>query len=396
MRILLLVLLMVFAPGALAQSNLAEKDNSTPTADVELVLAVDISYSTLKDDLAKQRESYAQAIVSKEFLEALKNGPVGKLAVTYFEWSASNYQNVVVPWRVIDGPEAAAAVAAEIMKASAVPQTRTSISGAINFAMSLFDNSPYRGARRVIDISGNGPNNSGDLVEGSRNAALAKGVTINGLPIMVRKLSPGSTDVIRDLDLYYEDCVTGGPGSFVMTVKDRDEFKEAIRTMLVFEVAGLAPERQSNPPAGREKRISCTIGEKAYDSIWSKSPGALPDEATLKPPPKFWPWQYAGFVAYTKKCLLRQKEKIRNRVELSATIGPDGMIVGDPEITSPRDSDAFRRDVTTALKKLQQCQPYIVDPFGRTRIRFTQKFKFQDDEAVILPIMPLPTAARRS
>jgi hypothetical protein len=117
MRILLPVLLMLFGPAALAQSDVAEKDNATPTADVELVLAVDVSYSSLKDDLAMQREGYAQAIVSEEFLEALKNGPIGKLAVTYFEWSSSNYQNVIGPWQVIDDLESAAAVAADIMKA---------------------------------------------------------------------------------------------------------------------------------------------------------------------------------------------------------------------------------------------------------------------------------------
>ena len=112
MRILLPVLLMLLGPAALAQGDVAEKDNASPKADVELVFAVDVSYSSLKDDLAMQREGYAQAIVSEEFLEALKNGPIGKLAVTHFEWPSSNYHNVIVPWRVIDGPESAAAVAA--------------------------------------------------------------------------------------------------------------------------------------------------------------------------------------------------------------------------------------------------------------------------------------------
>ena len=110
MRFLLLALLLVSATSAFAQGDLAEKDN-TPTVDLELIVAVDVSFSMEKDKLAIQREGYAQAIVSKEFLGALKTGPSGKLAVTYFEWSASNYQKVIVPWRVIDGPEAAAAVA---------------------------------------------------------------------------------------------------------------------------------------------------------------------------------------------------------------------------------------------------------------------------------------------
>jgi hypothetical protein len=152
MRIFLLVLLVVFAPAAFAQTDLPEKDNNTLAVDVALVLAVDVSFSTLKDELTTQRDSYAEAIASSEFLDVLKSGAIGKVAVTYFEWSGFSYQNVIVPWRVIDGPEAAAAVAAEIAKAPALPKARTSISGAINFAASLLDNSPYRGARRVIHI----------------------------------------------------------------------------------------------------------------------------------------------------------------------------------------------------------------------------------------------------
>src|SRR5215203_1982794 len=110
-----------------------------PSVDVELVLAVDVSYSMDMDELAIQREGYAQAIVSKEFLQALKTGPNGKISVTYFEWAASSDQKIIIPWRVIDGPETADAVANEIMKTPIRRASRTSISGAINFAMPLFD-----------------------------------------------------------------------------------------------------------------------------------------------------------------------------------------------------------------------------------------------------------------
>ena len=125
-----------------------------------LVLAVDVSYSMDMDELALQREGYAQAIVSKEFLQALKNGPNGKILVTYFEWAASTDQKIIIPWRLIDGPETADAVANEIIKTPVRRASRTSISGAINFAMQLFDENPQRGIRRVIDISGDGPNNN--------------------------------------------------------------------------------------------------------------------------------------------------------------------------------------------------------------------------------------------
>jgi hypothetical protein len=246
----------------------ADKE-TVASVDVELVLAVDVSYSMDMDELAIQREGYAQAIVSKEFLQALKTGPNGKVSITYFEWAASSDQKIIIPWRVIDGPETADAVANEIMKTPIRRASRTSISGAINFAMPLFDENPYRGLRRVIDISGDGPNNNGGPVTVARDAAIEKGVTINGLPIMVKEPSYSTMD-IDNLDFYYEDCVIGGPGAFVVTIKDRDKFKEAIRTKLVLEVANRTPDRRVVPVAEKEARVSCMIGEKIWQDRWGR------------------------------------------------------------------------------------------------------------------------------
>jgi Protein of unknown function (DUF1194) len=255
------------APGPKSQQ--ADTKDNAPSVDVELVIAVDISYSMDLDELAVQREGYAQAIVSKEFLQALKNGPNSKVAITYFEWSASSDQKIIIPWRVIDGPESADAVANEIMKTPVRRGSRTSISGAINFAMPLFEENPFRGLRRVIDISGDGPNNNGAPVTGARDAALERGITINGLPIMVKEPSYSTMD-IDDLDLYYEDCVTGGPGSFVVSIKDRDKFKEAIRAKLLLEVAGRLPGRRAVPAAEKEPRVPCMIGEKLWQDRWGR------------------------------------------------------------------------------------------------------------------------------
>jgi Protein of unknown function (DUF1194) len=255
------------APGPKPQQTEA-KDNAT-SVDIELVIAVDVSYSMDLDELAVQREGYAQAIVSKEFLQAMKSGPNSKLAITYFEWLASSDQKIIIPWRVIDGPESADAVANEVMNTPVRRGSRTSISGAINFAMPLFDQNPYRGLRRVIDISGDGPNNNGEPVAGPRDAALAKGITINGLPIMVKEPSYSTMD-IDNLDWYYEDCVIGGPGSFVVAIKDRDKFKEAIRAKLILEVAGRAPEHRAVPVAEKEPRVSCLIGEKIWQDRWGR------------------------------------------------------------------------------------------------------------------------------
>ena len=240
-----------------------------PSVDVELILAVDVSYSMDMDELAIQREGYAQAIMSKEFLQALKSLPNGKIAVTYFEWAASSDQKIIIPWRLIDGPETADAVAEEILKTPIRRASRPSISGAIYFAMPLFDENPYKGARRVIDISGDGPNNNGAPVTGAREMALSKGIVINGLPIMVKEPSYSTMD-IDNLDWYYEDCVIGGPGSFVVAIKDREKFKEAIRAKLLLEVAGRTPERRVVPVAEKEPRVSCLIGEKIWQDRWGR------------------------------------------------------------------------------------------------------------------------------
>ena len=244
------------------KSRFAATKHNVPAVNVELVIAVDVSYSMDMDELAIQREGYAQAIVSKDFLQALTAGPGSKVAVTYFEWSMSGDEKIIIPWRVIDGPESADAVAAEIMKTPVRRGSSTSISGAINFALQLFDENPYRGSRRVIDISGDGPNNDGAPVTSARDAALEKGIIINGLPIMVKE--PSYWIDIENLDLYYEDCVIGGPGAFIMTIKDREKFQEAIRTKLVLEVAGLTPEHGIVPAAEKEPRVPCLIGEKKW------------------------------------------------------------------------------------------------------------------------------------
>ncbi len=242
---------------------------AAPAVDVELILAVDVSYSMDMDELAVQREGYAQAIVSREFLQALKSLPNGRISVTYMEWAASSDQKIIIPWRLIDGPETAGAVAEEIMKTPIRRASRTSISGAIDFAVPLFDEDPYHGVRRVIDISGDGPNNNGGPVTVARDAALQKGIVINGLPIMVKAPTYSTMD-IDNLDFYYEDCVIGGPGSFVVSIKDRDKFKEAIHAKLLLEVAGRMPERPVVPVADKKPRVSCLIGEQIWQDRWGR------------------------------------------------------------------------------------------------------------------------------
>lgn len=245
----------------------AEKRPGGTPVDIELVLAVDISYSMDPDEQALQRDGYVQALRSREFLQALRQGIHGKIAITYFEWAGPQTQNVVLPWRIIDGPEAADAVAAEIAATPIKRASRTSISGAVLFARQLFAASPYRGLRRVIDVSGDGANNAGALIVPTRDDAIADGIVINGLPIMLKRPSINTLD-IEDLDIYYEDCVIGGPGSFVIAIREREKFIEATRTKMILEVAGREPEARIVPAKADKPRISCTIGEKLWQERW--------------------------------------------------------------------------------------------------------------------------------
>jgi hypothetical protein len=254
------------ASAAPTVPKFADTRASAIPVDVELVIAVDVSYSMDPDEQALQREGYVLALTSKEFLQALRQGAHGKIAITYFEWAGQSDQKILMPWRMIDGPESADAVAAEIARAPIRRASRTSISGGLRFAKPLFDDSGYRGLRRVIDVSGDGANNAGPLVELIRDDVLAAGITINGLPIMLKRPYKGTMDM-DNLDEYYEDCVIGGPGAFVIPIREREKFIEATRTKLVLEVAGRQPDPQIVPTASRA-RVSCTIGERMWQERW--------------------------------------------------------------------------------------------------------------------------------
>jgi hypothetical protein len=256
-----------FGGSAAPLSGLRLTQKAAIPVDTELVLAVDVSYSMDPEEQALQREGYMQAITSREFMQALKAGVNGRIAITYFEWANVGDQRVIVPWRMIDGPESADAVVAEIGRAPYRRSSRTSISGALMFAQPLFDSSGYQGIRRVIDVSGDGANNNGPPVTMVRDEVLAKGITINGLPIMLKRPNLMTMD-IENLDIYYEDCVIGGPGAFVIPIREREKFTEAIRTKLVLEMAGRTPQPRVLPAASDKPRISCTVGERMWQERW--------------------------------------------------------------------------------------------------------------------------------
>jgi hypothetical protein len=242
-----------------------------PVVDLELVLAVDVSWSMDIEEQNLQREGYVAAIRDPAFIAALRTGDFQRIALTYVEWAGVGLERVVVPWAIVDGEASARAFADSLAAAPIARMRRTSISSALVNSARLFDNG-INGMRQVIDISGDGPNNAGIPVTEARDEVLAKGITINGLPIMIKRGNPGGYFQLDDLDIYYEDCVIGGFGSFMITVDEETRFSEAIRRKLILEIAGLAPEvvpAQFRAP-GSPPRIDCEIGEKEWRR-WQRS-----------------------------------------------------------------------------------------------------------------------------
>jgi hypothetical protein len=215
---------------------------ATVEVDLELVLAVDISSSMTAPEQVKQREGYATAFRHPEVFAAIADGPRGRIAVAYVAWAGPEDQELVVPWSVIKSPEDAArfsagveAMAPRVRRPEAPWRPGTSISEALTFSARLFDQNAIVAPRRTIDISGDGPNNAGAPILIARDAVLAAGVVINGLPLIFgRRTLP--------IEEYYQNCVIGGPGAFVVTVSDIEDFAVSIRRKLVLEIADLRPQ----------------------------------------------------------------------------------------------------------------------------------------------------------
>jgi Protein of unknown function (DUF1194) len=218
------------------------------TTDLLLVLAADVSRSIDESEFALQRKGYSAAMTDPRVLAAIRGGATGTIAICFVEWSGAGEQNVVVDWTVIRDGEDAGGFAAAILEAPRSYIGRTSISGAIDFAMEQFAAAAPRSSRRIIDISGDGTNNSGRPVTDARDEAVAQGVTINGLAIINDKPNPGyafHTQPPGGLPQWYRDNVIGGPGAFLRVVDDFHAFADAMTSKLVSEIAGLTPQRLS-------------------------------------------------------------------------------------------------------------------------------------------------------
>ncbi|MEL0106453.1 MAG: DUF1194 domain-containing protein [Rhodospirillaceae bacterium] len=215
--------------------------------DLELALGADVSGSVDDEEAALQREGYIRAFRHPQIIRAILSGYHRRIAVGYFEWAGYGHNKIVVDWTLIDSAATAIAFAEKLTKIPPETASRTSLSGAISFAADWFDQNKFLGRRRVVDLSGDGPNNWGELVTLARDRAVAKGVTINGLPIINLKPSPYGTPQIETLDLYFRHCVIGGRSAFIEVAKDFKDFSRAIRRKLILEISGIH-ERPRQPP----------------------------------------------------------------------------------------------------------------------------------------------------
>ncbi len=259
------LLALLAALGSAAPPARAETE-----VDLALVIAVDISFSMDPDEQLLQREGFIQAFQSPAVHAAIRRGAIGRIGVTYVEWAGAFDQRVVLPWSIIDSPESASSFAAELSTKPTRRASRTSIAGAIDFSTRLLAESDLASPRRVIDVSGDGANNQGRPVVVARDEAVRKGITINGLPIM---LKDGGYFDLPNLDLYYRDCVIGGPGAFMVPVRSRDQFVEAVKTKIIMEVAERpSPARAAEAEAGalvipaqaEGRQANCLAGEAQW------------------------------------------------------------------------------------------------------------------------------------
>ena len=205
--------------------------------DLELIMAVDVSRSIDADEARLQRDGYVRAWRDPRVARAIENGPLGRIAVAYVEWAGAQYQELVLAWMLVANAADARAFADRLERAPRISENWTSISAALDFCTPLFDNNGFEGARLVIDVSGDGSNNRGRPLAAARADTLARGITINGLPIVNDRPSPFGFAAERDLDKYYEQYVIGGPNAFMVVADSFESFGHAILTKLIKEIA---------------------------------------------------------------------------------------------------------------------------------------------------------------
>jgi len=260
--------------------------NAAEPVDLELVIATDVSRSIDHQEALLQREGVAAAFRSPEVISAIESGILGKIAVAYIDYSSRPYNEVIVDWTEIRNMSTASTFVAKLLNADLTFGRRTSISDAVEQAVEMIEQNAFEGTRRVIDVSGDGPNNFGRLVNQVRDDTIKKRITINGLPIVDNERGPGSPFYLEDLDDYYKGCVIGGAGAFLIVAKDFKDYARAFRRKLIFEIAGHSPAPQwaasplpllvqaqfTSPPSFVYEK-GCDIGER----MWRRFRGTWDD-----------------------------------------------------------------------------------------------------------------------
>jgi hypothetical protein len=223
------------ASAALAMPGHAARADEP--VDVALILAVDVSRSIDEDEARLQREGYRGAVSDPRVVEAIRGGMLGSVAIAYTEWAGIEFQRLVVPWTRIGSQRDADGWAETLVRAPRASLSWTSISGAVDHARRVMVDCPFEATRKVIDVSGDGVNNSGPPAELARDRAVADGITINGLPILNDRPTFGRP-LPMPLDQYFRESVIGGTGAFVIAAADFESFGNAVRRKLIREIAG--------------------------------------------------------------------------------------------------------------------------------------------------------------
>ncbi|HYX02778.1 MAG TPA: DUF1194 domain-containing protein [Reyranella sp.] len=227
----------------LALAMLAPTARAAEPVDMLLVLAADVSRSVTEPKFKLQREGAAAAITHPDVVKAISSGPHRRIAVCFLEWATVGMQNIVVDWTVIGDSGSARSFGDRLVEAPRSFLGSTSISGAIDFSVAQLERAPFQSERRVIDISGDGNNNSGRSVTDARDDALAKGITINALVILTpiaESFRPEHTNPPGGLEKYFQDHVIGGPGAFTVVAESHESFGRALTKKLIQEIAGLS------------------------------------------------------------------------------------------------------------------------------------------------------------
>jgi uncharacterized protein DUF1194 len=236
--------------------------------DLALVLALDVSGTVSQGRFDLQRKGYAEAFASPELVDAIRSVEGRAVAVTLVEWSGARQQEQVLAWTLIVDEASSKAFARRISEMPRSFYGRTSISEAIDFGSGLLANAPFPSARKIIDVSGDGPSNDGDAVAVARDKAVGMGLTINGLPIVADEVG---------LDEYYARHVIGGPDSFVIPVSRYEEFADAILRKLVREIAGIGHRLlmragESSPPPLAAGRVTNLVGFSVCSAVGMEPP----------------------------------------------------------------------------------------------------------------------------